>query len=55
MIIENGELFKIDLTAKTNKGKTGFQPAVMTGRHNVINLIARKILSITAFYSHDSK
>ena len=49
MIMENEEIFKIDLTAKTNEGKTGFQLAVMKGNQDVINLIETTMPSIAIF------
>ena len=46
MMIENAEIFKIDLIVKTDAGKTGFQLATMRGNHDVINLMKRKMPSI---------
>lgn len=38
-MIKNAEIFKIDVTAKTNIGQTGFQLAEMAGKQDVVNLI----------------
>ena len=46
MMMDNAESFKLELTAKTCNGKTGFQLAKETERYDVIKLIERKMTSI---------
>ena len=45
-MMDNAESFKLELTAKTRYGETGFQLAKQTKEYDVINLIKRKMPSI---------
>ena len=45
-MIDNFELFGLDLTLKDNQGRTGFQLAQLSQRTDMINLIKRKMPSI---------
>ena len=43
MMINNSESLKLDLTARTKRGNTGFQLAQDWGHTNVVNLIRSKM------------
>ena len=46
MMINNSESLKLDLTARDNDGKTGFQLAQDEGKTEVVNLILSKMPNI---------
>ena len=46
MLIDNAKSFNLDLKAKDNDGRTGFQLAVQFGEPNVVRLIKSKMPSI---------
>ena len=43
MMIENSDLFKLILTARDDRGRTGFQYAKQFGNTAVVDLIERKM------------
>ena len=47
MMVENAKFCKLDLTARENTGRTGYQLAKENGKTDVVNLIEEKLLSIT--------
>ena len=46
MMMDNSELFKLDLVAKDNTGQTGYMLAKHVRKRYVVNLINRKMPSI---------
>ena len=45
MMIKNEELFKLNISAKTNEGYTGLQLAEIKEKHDIVNLINEKMLN----------
>ena len=45
MMIKTKELFKLNISAKTNEGNTGLQLAEIKEKHDIVNLINEKMLN----------